>query len=164
MIRDLVPIGLLHRVLQNLLRERVPVNDIVTILETLLDIAPSTKDIDIMTEHVRQGLARYITKQFAASDGVISVISLDPRFESALTRAMGGEPMSPDVVSRLLRGIESCLEGVRSRRAQPVILCSLQRAAFPETAPREVRAVHPGPVQRGGFPLRENIHRGNGEI
>jgi len=133
-VDELIPthmtLGGVQRVLQNLLRERVPVNDIVTILETLLDIAPTTKDIDLMTEHVRQGLSRYITKQFAAPDGVISVISLDPRFESALTRAMGGEPMSPDVVSRLLRGIESSLEGVKAKGAQPVILCSLQVRRF----------------------------------
>ncbi len=133
-VDELIPthmtLGGVQRVLQNLLRERVPVNDIVTILETLLDIAPTTKDIDLMTEHVRQGLSRYITKQFAAPDGVISVISLDPRFESALTRAMGGEPMSPDVVSRLLRGIESSLEGVKAKGSQPVILCSLQVRRF----------------------------------
>ncbi|MEW6719463.1 MAG: flagellar biosynthesis protein FlhA [Thermodesulfobacteriota bacterium] len=133
-VDELIPthmtLGGVQRVLQNLLRERVPVNDIVTILETLLDIAPTTKDIDLMTEHVRQGLSRYITRQFAAPDGVISVISLDPRFESALTRAMGGEPMSPDVVSRLLRGIEGCLEGVKAKGAQPVILCSLQVRRF----------------------------------
>jgi flagellar biosynthesis protein FlhA len=133
-VDELIPthmtLGGVQRVLQNLLRERVPVNDFVTILETLLDIAPTTKDIDLMTEHVRQGLSRYITRQFSAPDGVISVISLDPRFESALTRAMGGEPMSPDVVSRLLRGIEGCLEGVRAKGAQPVILCSLQVRRF----------------------------------
>ncbi len=133
-VDELIPthmtLGGVQRVLQNLLRERVPVNDIVTILETLLDIAPTTKDVDLLTEHVRQGLSRYITRQFAAPDGVISVISLDPRFESALTRAMGGEPMSPDVVSRLLRGIEGCLEGVRAKGAQPVILCSLQVRRF----------------------------------
>jgi flagellar biosynthesis protein FlhA len=133
-VDELIPthmtLGGVQRVLQNLLRERVPVNDFVTILETLLDIAPTTKDIDLMTEHVRQGLSRYITRQFSAPDGVISVISLDPRFESALTRAMGGEPMSPDVVSRLLRGIEGCLEGVKAKGAQPVILCSLQVRRF----------------------------------
>jgi flagellar biosynthesis protein FlhA len=133
-VDELIPthmtLGGVQRVLQNLLRERVPVNDIVTILETLLDVAPTTKDIDLMTEHVRQALSRYITKQFAATDGVISVISLDPRYESALTRAMGGEPMSPDVVSRLLRGIEGCLEGVKARGGQPVILCSLQVRRF----------------------------------
>jgi flagellar biosynthesis protein FlhA len=69
-VDELIPthmtLGGVQRVLQNLLRQGVPVNDIVTILETLLDIAPTTKDIDLMTEHVRQGLSRYITKQFAA--------------------------------------------------------------------------------------------------
>ena len=133
-VDELIPthmtLGGVQRVLQNLLRERVPVNDIVTILETLLDIAPTTKDIDIMTEHVRQGLSRYITKQFAGADGVISVISIDPRFESALAKAMGGEPMSPDVVSRLLRGIETCLDGVRARGTHPVVLCSIQVRRF----------------------------------
>ncbi|MCL1925773.1 MAG: flagellar biosynthesis protein FlhA [Syntrophorhabdaceae bacterium] len=133
-VDELIPthmtLGGVQRVLQNLLRERVPVNDIVTILETLLDIAPTTKDIDIMTEHVRQGLSRYITKQFSGSDGVISVISLDPRFENALNRAMSGEPMSPDVVGRLVRGIEGCMEGVRARGTQPVILCSMQVRRF----------------------------------
>ena len=133
-VDELIPVhmtlGGVQRVLQNLLRERVPVNDIVTILETLLDVAPATKDIDIMTEHVRQGLSRYITKQFAGADGVISVISLDPRFEGVLSRAMNGEPMNPDVVSKLLRGIEGSLEGVRARGVHPVILCSMQVRRF----------------------------------
>ena len=133
-VDELIPthmtLGAVQRVLQNLLRERVPVNDLVTILETLLDYAPTTKDVDILTEYVRQSLCRYITRQFTAPDGVIRVISLDPRFESALTNAMGGEPMSPDIVSRLVHGVEASLEGVRSKGAQPVILCSIQVRRF----------------------------------
>lgn len=133
-VDELIPthmtLGAVQRVLQNLLRERVPVNDLVTILETLLDYAPATKDVDILTEHVRQSLCRYITRQFTAPDGILRVISLDPRFESALTQAMGGEPMSPDVVSRLIHGIEASLEGVKSKGAQPVILCSIQVRRF----------------------------------
>jgi flagellar biosynthesis protein FlhA len=133
-VDELVPthmtLGAVQRVLQNLLRERVPVNDLVTILETLLDYAPTTKDVDILTEYVRQSLCRYITRQFTAPDGVIRVISIDPRFESALTQAMGGEPMSPDIVSRLVHGVEASLEGVRSKGAQPVILCSVQVRRF----------------------------------
>ena len=133
-VDELIPthmtLGAVQRVLQNLLRERVPVNDLVTILETLLDYAPTTKDVDILTEYVRQSLCRYITRQFTAPDGVIRVISLDPRFESALTLAMGGEPMSPDLVSRLVHGVEASLEGVRSKGAQPVILCSIQVRRF----------------------------------
>jgi flagellar biosynthesis protein FlhA len=133
-VDELIPthmtLGAVQRVLQNLLRERVPVNDLVTILETLLDYAPATKDVDILTEYVRQSLCRYITRQFTAPDGVIRVISLDPRFESALTQAMGGEPMSPDIVSRLVHGVEASLEGVRSKGAQPVLLCSIQVRRF----------------------------------
>jgi len=133
-VDELIPthmtLGAVQRVLQNLLRERVPVNDLVTILETLLDYAPTTKDVDILTEYVRQSLCRYITRQFTAPDGVIRVISLDPRFESALTQAMGGEPMSPDIVSRLVHGVEASLEGVRSKGAQPVLLCSIQVRRF----------------------------------
>ncbi len=133
-VDELIPthmtLGAVQRVLQNLLRERVPVNDLVTILETLLDYAPTTKDVDILTEYVRQSLCRYITRQFTAPDGIIRVISLDPRFESALTQAMGGEPMSPDIVSRLVHGVEASLEGVRSKGAQPVILCSIQVRRF----------------------------------
>jgi flagellar biosynthesis protein FlhA len=133
-VDELIPthmtLGAVQRVLQNLLRERVPVTDFVTILETLLDYAPTTKDVDILTEYVRQSLCRYITRQFTAPDGVIRVISLDPRFESALTLAMGGQPMSPDIVSRLIHGVEESLEGVRSKGAQPVILCSIQVRRF----------------------------------
>ncbi|OIP35391.1 MAG: flagellar biosynthesis protein FlhA [Deltaproteobacteria bacterium CG2_30_66_27] len=133
-VDELIPthmtLGAVQRVLQNLLRERVPVNDLVTILETLLDYAPTTKDVDILTEYVRQALCRYITRQFTAPDGVIRVISLDPRFETALTQAMGGEPMSPAVVSRLVHGVETSLEGVRGKGAQPVILCSIQVRRF----------------------------------
>jgi flagellar biosynthesis protein FlhA len=133
-VDELIPthmtLGAVQRVLQNLLRERVPVNDLVTIMETLLDYAPTTKDVDVLTEYVRQSLCRYITRQFTAPDGVIRVISLDPRFENALTRAMGGEPMNPDIVSRLVHGVEASLEGVRSKGAQPVILCSIQVRRF----------------------------------
>ncbi|MBI5575299.1 MAG: flagellar biosynthesis protein FlhA [Deltaproteobacteria bacterium] len=133
-VDELIPthmtLGGVQRVLQNLLRERIPVNDLVTILETLLDYAPATKDIDLLTEHVRQALARYITRQFTAPDGVIRVISLDPRFENAMVQAMGGEPMSPDIVGRLMRGIEMSLEGVKAKGAQPVILCSMQVRRF----------------------------------
>jgi len=133
-VDELIPthmtLGGVQRVLQNLLRERVPVNDLVTILETLLDHAPATKDVDLLTEYVRQSLSRYITRQFASPDGAIRALSLDPRFESALAQAMGGQPMSPDVLNRLVRGVEAGLDGFKSRGGQPVILCSLQVRRF----------------------------------
>jgi flagellar biosynthesis protein FlhA len=118
-------------VLQNLLKERVPINDLISILETLIDHAPQTKDAELLTEYVRQSLARFITKQHVASDGGIHVMTLDPRFERALMQAMeAGGAISPDIVTRLMRAIESAVKGSKMTGLQPIILCSTQARRF----------------------------------
>lgn len=133
-VEELVPtqmtLGGVQRVLQNLLRERVPLNDLVTILETLLDHAPATKDAEILCEYVRQALARQIAKQHTAADGVLYVLSLDPRFEGTLVQAMGGEALPPEAVGRLVKGVEKSLDGFRAKGVKPVILCSAQVRRF----------------------------------
>jgi flagellar biosynthesis protein FlhA len=134
-VDELVPsqmtLGGIQRVLQNLLKERVPINDLVTILETLLDYAPSTKDIEMLTEVVRQALARFITKQYMVSDGGIHVLTLDPRFEMTLSQAMEtGGAISPDIVSRLIRAIEKAITSDTFKGVQPLILCSSQVRRF----------------------------------
>ncbi len=129
LIDELIPVHLtlggVQRVLQNLLRERVPINDLVTILETLVDFAPSIKDIDLLTEHVRQALSRFITRQYATRDGSIPVMTLDPKFERVLYQTVEtGDAISPDSVNRLLRGIEGILKNDRIKGIQPIVLCS----------------------------------------
>jgi flagellar biosynthesis protein FlhA len=135
LVDELIPsnltLGGLQRVLQNLLKERVPINDLITILETLLDYAASTKDAEVLTEFVRQSLARYITKQYTLSDGGVHVLTLDPRFERALIQAMeAGGAINPDVVTKLMRTIETAMTGDRMRGMQPIILCSTQARRF----------------------------------
>jgi flagellar biosynthesis protein FlhA len=135
LVDELVPVNLtlggVQRVLQNLLRERVPINDLVTILETLLDHAPQTKDSEILTEFARQSLARFITRQHAASDGGVHVITMDPRFERVLSQAMeAGGALNPDVITRLMKGLESILANERLAGLQPIILCSAQVRRF----------------------------------
>ncbi|HUJ19178.1 MAG TPA: flagellar biosynthesis protein FlhA [Nitrospirota bacterium] len=135
LVDELIPsnltLGGLQRVLQNLLKERVPINDLITILETLLDYAASTKDAEVLTEFVRQSLARYITKQYTLSDGGVHVLTLDPRFERALIQAMeAGGAINPDVVTKLMRTIETAMAGDRMRGMQPIILCSTQARRF----------------------------------
>jgi flagellar biosynthesis protein FlhA len=135
LIDELIPVhqtlGGVQRVLQNLLRERVPINDLVTILETLVDYAPTTKDIDLLTEHVRQALSRFITRQYATRDGSIPVMTLDPKFERVLYQTVEtGDAISPDSVNRLLRGIEGILKNDRIKGIQPIILCSPQIRRF----------------------------------
>ena len=134
-VEELIPsymtLGGVQRVLQSLLREKVPINDLVTILETLLDYAPSTKDTELLTEHARQALAQVITKQYLVSDGSVHVMTLDPRFEVALSQAMeAGGAISPAIVSKLIRALESTISGDALKHGQPIILCSTQVRRF----------------------------------
>lgn len=129
LVDELIPahmtLGGVQRVLQNLLRERVPINDIVTILETLLDYAPSTKDIELLTEYVRQALSRFIAKQYISPDGNLYVMTLDPRFERLLNEAIeAGGAINPEAVNKLMKSIEKAIKEGRFKGGQPVILCS----------------------------------------
>lgn len=134
-VDELIPVhltlGVVQRVLQNLLKERVPINDLVTILETLLDNAPSVKDPDILTEHVRQSLSRYITKQHMTHDGNIHVLTVDPRLERALLQIIeSGESVNPEIVSKLIRSVEKSFGEYISKGVQPIILCSIHTRRF----------------------------------
>ena len=104
-----VPLGTLHRVLQRLLAERVPIRDMVTILETLADASEHTKDPEALTEHVRRALANVIGDRFTGPDGSIRGITLGPSLEAALMGLFSPranraptEMMDPDTLTRLL--------------------------------------------------------------
>ncbi|MBA4393550.1 MAG: flagellar biosynthesis protein FlhA, partial [Desulfobacca sp.] len=134
-IDELIPIhmtlGGVQRVLQNLLKEQVPIKDMVSILETLLDYSPSIKDTDILTEHVRQGLSRYLTKQYEGQDGSIPILVLDPRFEKPIYESIeSGGSISPDLISKLLRAMEKILGKGGKVETQPVLVCSAQVRRF----------------------------------
>jgi len=135
LVDELIPsnltLGGLQRVLQGLIRERVPINDLVTILETLVDYAPSTKDTDVLTEFVRQALSRYITRQYTAANGGIHVLALDSKFERAFSQAMeAGGALSPDIVTRLMKAVEAAISGDRMKGLHPIILCSASVRRF----------------------------------
>lgn len=96
LIEELVPnvlsLGAIQKVLKRVLKERVPIRDLVTILETLADHAGNTKNVDVLTEYVRASLAPTITRQFASRDGKVHVFVLDPQLEQhLLERAERGE-------------------------------------------------------------------------
>src|SRR6056297_1100348 len=84
LLPDLLSLGEIQKVLQNLLWENIPVNNLVTILETLADFATSTKNIDLLTEYVRQGLSRQITNQYTNDNNELYTITLDPQLEESL--------------------------------------------------------------------------------
>jgi flagellar biosynthesis protein FlhA len=126
-VEELIPnnlsLGAVQRVLQNLLRERVPIRDIMTILETLLDYSPSVKDPETLTEYVRRALSRTITKQYLNEEGKIPVFTLDPAYESLLSQAESGN-VRPDVINKLAKSIEKVLTSGSLKGSQPIILCS----------------------------------------
>jgi flagellar biosynthesis protein FlhA len=89
-----VSVGLLQRVLKNLLRDRIPIRELTTILESLVEHTPKTKNVATLTELVRKSLSRTITEQYRDEAGKITAITFDPAFEHQLTSALkqeGGE-------------------------------------------------------------------------
>jgi flagellar biosynthesis protein FlhA len=90
--------GELQRVLQNLLRERVSIRDLETILETLAVHAGRTKDVDSLTEHVRQSLARQITESYRGTDGRLRVVTLSRQLDTQLSAAGSENEARPNEV------------------------------------------------------------------
>jgi flagellar biosynthesis protein FlhA len=133
-VEELTPnnlaLGVVQRVLQNLLRERVSIRDLLTIVETLADYGPVSKDPEVLTEYVRQKLSRSIVKQFETPEGTLPVIALDPRIEDLLReKLVRGEQgsylaLEPGVAQKILTSIHQTLDRATHLNYQPVILCS----------------------------------------
>ncbi|WP_055668103.1 flagellar biosynthesis protein FlhA [Desnuesiella massiliensis] len=137
LIPDLMTIGELQKVLQNLLREKISIKDMVTILESLADNARNTKDIEVLTEYVRFALGRSICNQFVDENRSITVATLDPRVEDIignnLQKSIQGTfpAVDPDTTGQILNSIRYVLDTVYFHENQPVILVSPKiRPAF----------------------------------
>ncbi|HEY3417810.1 MAG TPA: FHIPEP family type III secretion protein, partial [Armatimonadota bacterium] len=136
LVDDLVPKALslseVHRVLQNLLRERVSIRNLNRILATLADHAATTRDIDQLTEYARQALARNISQQHSGEAGVIEVFTLDPQIEEMMidhlrqTQFGMQVVLDPDVAQQLLKNVKAQAENAIGLGNQPVALCSSQ--------------------------------------
>ncbi len=107
-----VSLSVLHRVLQRLLRERVPIRDLVTILEAVGDSAETSKDPEVLTEAARRALTNVIARLFADASGTVRGVTIGPRLEGALTGlfsprvAQAGMPLlTPDSLAGLLRSL-----------------------------------------------------------
>ena len=128
----------LQKILQNLLRERVPIRDLETILETLADWGGKTKDLDVLTEYVRNGLRRTICQQYSTpserQNGKprIVCVTLDPVLEdqinSFIDRGSAGTVVSMParVANRISQSIVSSLKAVTAAGHQPVVISSPQ--------------------------------------
>ncbi len=128
-VPDLMGVGEIQKVLANLLRERISIRDMATILEVLADYARATKDTEILTEYVRHAMARQITQQ-VTQDNTLPCVTLEPALEnriaSGVQRTDHGSfvSMDPDSMRRLLQSLNSELEKLTNMGYQPIVLTS----------------------------------------
>ncbi len=134
MVDDLVPnllsLGDVLKVMRNLLREGVSIRDLRTILESLLELAPATKDSEQLTELTRQRLARQITNVYRGPDGVLAALILDPHIEEMFRRSLReigngtGGALDPDEVRRVGIGLEKSVSRQVAAGRIPVLITS----------------------------------------
>jgi flagellar biosynthesis protein FlhA len=121
-------IGLIQRVLKALLHEKIPIKDMITILETITDTAEITKNIDIIVEQVRSRLSRVITNLYKDENGVIKLLTFDTQTEQYLLDKLQqqGENrqfmLSVNDMNKLVDEVSKAAQQVISQGIAPVIL------------------------------------------
>lgn len=127
---DSLPFGTIQKVLQNLLKEGIPIRDLVTILESLTDYAKVTKNIDVLTEYVRHSLSETIARMYKDSKGVIHAIAMDPQLEQLITGALQNQRESssslglpPETIDAIQKSLSANLEVSMSGGYRPVVIC-----------------------------------------
>ncbi len=130
LVPGVLPLGVVQRVLQNLLKENVSIRDLLSIVETLADNGPAVRNPEMLTEYVRERLARSIVKPYMDSQGTLPVITLDPKAEQTLQESVrqtdGGTylAMNPGTAQRLMQRINKAVEDAVTTDGQPVVLAS----------------------------------------
>ncbi|TCC09555.1 flagellar biosynthesis protein FlhA [Kosakonia quasisacchari] len=148
LVEDLIPgvisVTLFHKVLQNLLSERVSIRDMRTIIDTLAEYAPVQNDPDELTSQVRIRLGRAITAQWFRNDDDIKVIGLDTSLEKLLIQSLqSGSAIEPGIAENLMRQADRAITEQQSLGVSPVVLVNpalrtmvsrFLRRAFPQLA------------------------------
>ncbi|NLW65201.1 MAG: FHIPEP family type III secretion protein, partial [Clostridiales bacterium] len=107
----------------------VPILDMEIILETLSDYAPTVRDNDMLTEHVRHALKRTITRKFSSA-GQLKVITLDGEIEDAIIKSVKRTEsgayltLEPDMIQRIVAGTKQQIDKIRKLVQEPVVLTS----------------------------------------
>jgi len=128
---EALPTGTVQKVLQNLLKEGIPVRDLVTILEALLDYSRVTKNVDVLTEYVRHSLAETIARLHCDARGVLRGIAMDPALEQIITTALQNQResspslgLAPAVVQGIHDSLSANIERCVVRGVPAVLVCA----------------------------------------
>ncbi len=133
LVEEVVPkimsVGEVQKVLANLLKEGVPIRDMVTILETLGDYGSLSKDPDMLTEYVRQSLKRTITRKFVG-ERQVRVVTLDPELEQVIMDSVRQSEhgsylsLDPEKIQDILKNLLGELKKLTTLGLQPIVLSS----------------------------------------
>ncbi|HJB65367.1 MAG TPA: flagellar biosynthesis protein FlhA [Candidatus Mailhella merdavium] len=130
LVPNTLPLGTVQKVLQNLVRENVTIRDMLTIVETLDDYGAAIKNPDVLTEYVREKLARSIVKPYMDAEGTLAIVTLDPQadrtIQESLRQTDGGSYLSLNPLSaqHLVNNINKAVENAVTASGQPVVLTS----------------------------------------
>jgi len=128
LVPNLMTIGEIQKVLVNLLREKVSIRDLVSIMETLADYVNFTKDPEILTEYVRQALARQITNQYKPVSGPLKVITLNPNVEKLIVDNVQGSDhgtylaLDPRISQGIYQKLAEQVQSLTSMGHSPILL------------------------------------------
>ncbi len=147
---ETLTLGTIQKVLQNLLRELIPVKDLVQILEALIDYSKVTKNIDVLTEYVRHSMGDTIANIYKDSNGIIHAVALGEDIEEMITKALQSQKeaaqtlgLSPDSLKGLNEMLQDYVEHFKVLGYIPVVITSatirpyfyrLINASFPDVA------------------------------
>ncbi len=127
---NLLSLGAVLKVLQNLLQEQISIKDMLTIVETLADYAPLTKDPELLTEYVRHKLSRSIISPYIGEDGVLELITMAQDVEDLLLKGIQktehGSYLSidPKVANPIITSIKKEAEKAMAKNVQPILMTS----------------------------------------
>ncbi|MDD0854111.1 flagellar biosynthesis protein FlhA [Halobacteriovorax sp. GB3] len=130
LVPDILPLGAILKVIQNLLRENVSVRDLRTILEALSEYGTSAKDPELLTEYVRQSLYRTITESIKSEAGEIPLFTLDRNIEESiagnLIQTEHGQQLSldPKITQTILASLNEKIEEATNMGEKMIVLCS----------------------------------------
>jgi flagellar biosynthesis protein FlhA len=121
-------VGLIQKVLKALLHEKIPIKDLLTILETISDIAEITKNVDIIVEQVRSKLARAITRLYQDEDGVLKLLTFNANTEQRLLDSLQNKENRRELllnigqINTLVQGVSDEATKILQRGIAPVVL------------------------------------------
>jgi flagellar biosynthesis protein FlhA len=141
LVNDVVPeplgVGVIQRVLQNLLREGISIKNLPSIMESLGDVAALTKNPDELSEHVRRRLGTYFVAEFETEPGILKALTIEPRMEQLLiskvhrTQFDVGLVIDPQLAQHLLQELSKKMAEMAERGQMPVLITTSElRLAF----------------------------------